>query len=100
VDIIKDELAVQERQHDALDCLDRVGVFGRHHVAILVHHITQNQPKVTQDHMAPPHDLVKGRVLELLERQHRLLEGGKESDQFLEECPRNVIKLAQFVLHL
>jgi len=93
VDIIKDELAVQERQHDALDCLDQVGVFGRRHVAILIHHIVQDQPKVTQDHMAPPHDLVKSRVFELLERQRRLLEGGKESDQFFEERPQNVIEL-------
>jgi len=44
--------------------------------------------------MAPPHDLMKSRVLELLERQRRLLEGGKESDQFLEEHPQNVIELA------
>jgi len=50
--------------------------------------------------MAPPHDLVKSRVLELLERQRHLLEGGKESDQFLEERLRNVIELAQLVLHL
>jgi len=50
--------------------------------------------------MAPPHDLVKSQVLELLERQRRLLEGGKESDQFLEERPRNVIELAQLVFHL
>jgi hypothetical protein len=50
--------------------------------------------------MAPPHDLVKSWVLELLERQRRLLEGGKESDQFLEERLRNVIELAQLVLHL
>jgi hypothetical protein len=50
--------------------------------------------------MAPPHDLVKSRVLELLERQRRLLEGGKESDQFLKERPQNVIELAQLLLHL
>jgi hypothetical protein len=50
--------------------------------------------------MAPPHDLVKSRVLELLERQRRLLEGGKESDQFLEERLRNVIEVAQLVFHL
>jgi len=85
VDIIKNELALQERQHDALDCLDRIEIFGCRHVAILVHHIAQDQPKVTQDHMAPPHDLVKSRVLELLKRKRRLLEGGKENDQFLEE---------------
>jgi hypothetical protein len=50
--------------------------------------------------MAPPHDLVKSRVLELFERQRRLLEGGKENDQFLEERSQNVIELAQLVLHL